>query len=345
MTTQTREQIRERTIRTRAVPPPVPRTPVDSTLPKDGHRLDLRRRFTKHTSAGEVVVAYLNAQGVRFNNLELAVRQDKPDSVHQMRVTVRRLRATLQSFPGIVSGPDTRHLQADLKWLGGVLGSARDTEVLASHLHAGLTAAPTELVLGPAQARITTHFAPLEASSRKAVLDAFDSDRYKVLRASLGRLLDNPPLTPRAAEPASKALPLAVGRAYRRTRRRMQRVSQTPAGQQRDVALHEARKAAKRTRYAAEAAAPALGKKNGKKANKLAKRMKKVQSVLGDHQDAVIARTAARDIGVRAHLAGENAFSFGLLEERAHHQALASEQQAPQVWRRASRKASWLPKS
>jgi len=262
-----------------------------------------------------------------------------------MRVTARRLRAALQSFTGIVSEPDTRHLQAELKWLGGVLGSARDTEVLARHLHAGLTAAPTELVLGPAQARITAHFAPLEASSRKAVLDAFDSDRYKALRASLGRLLDNPPLTPQAAEPAGTALPLAVGRAYRRTRRRMQRVSQVPAGQQRDVALHETRKAAKRTRYAAEAAAPALGKKGGKKAHQLAKRMKKVQSVLGDHQDAVIARTAARDIGVHAHLAGENAFSFGLLEERAHHQALASEQQAPHVWRRASRKASWLPKS
>jgi hypothetical protein len=73
--------------------------------------------------------------------------------------------------------------------------------------------------------------------------------------------------------------------------------------------------------------------------------MKKVQSVLGDHQDAVIAQTAARDIGVHAHLAGENAFSFGLLEERAHHQALASEHLAPHVWRRARRKASWLPKS
>jgi len=258
-----------------------------------------------------------------------------------MRVTVRRLRAALQSFTGIVSEPETRHLRAELKWLGGVLGGARDTEVLARHLHAGLTAAPTELVLGPAQARITAHFAPLEASNRKAVLDAFDSDRYKKLRAALGRLVDNPPLTPQAAEPAGKALPLAVGRAYRRTRRRMQRVSQAPTGQQRDVALHETRKAAKRTRYAAEAAAPGLGKK----ANRLAKRMKKVQSVLGDHQDAVLARTAARDIGVHAHLAGENAFSFGMLEERAHHQALASERKAPEVWLRASRAASWLPKS
>lgn len=332
-------------MRTRAVAPPVPRTPVDSGLPADGHRLDHRGQFGKRTTAGEAVLAYLSEQAARLDALELAVRQDKPDSVHQMRVTVRRLRAALQSFTGIVSEPDTRHLRAELKWLGGVLGSARDTEVLASRLHAGLAATPTELVLGPAQARITAHFAPLEASSRKAVLDAFGSARYKALRAALGGLLDNPPLTPRAAEPADTALPLAVGRAYRRTRRRMHRVDQAPAGQSRDVALHETRKAAKRTRYAAEAAAPALGKKDGKKAHRLAKRMKKVQSVLGDHQDAVIAQAAARDIGVHAHLAGENAFSFGLLEERARHQALASEHLAPHVWRRARRKASWLPKS
>ena len=49
--------------------------------------------------------------------------------------------------------------------------------------------------------------------------------------------------------------------------------------------------------------------------------MKKVQSVLGDHQDTVLARQAARDLGIGAHLAGENAFTYGLLYERELHQA------------------------
>jgi CHAD domain-containing protein len=292
-----------------------------------------------------VVLAYLDAQAARLSALDLAVRRDKADAVHQMRVTVRRLRSTLQSFTGIVSGPQTKHLRAELKWFGGVLGGARDTEVLADHLHSGLKAVPTELVLGPAQARITAHFAPIEASSRKAVLDALDSERYRALRAELVRLLASPPLTPAAAEPAGKALPLAVGRTYRRTRRRMRRAEHAPAGQTRDTALHETRKAAKRARYAAETARPALGKKGGKKAKRFGKRMKGVQSTLGAHQDAVIARRAARDIGVQAHLAGENAFSFGLLHERAHHQALACEAQAHHAGRRARRKSRWLPKS
>ena len=43
--------------------------------------------------------------------------------------------------------------------------------------------------------------------------------------------------------------------------------------------------------------------------------------MLGDHQDSVIARQAARDLGIGAYLAGENAFTYGLLHERQVHQA------------------------
>src|ERR1700761_7121907 len=203
MTTQTRET----TILTRATAPVVQAPPADQDLPAGGRRPALRRRFTRHSPAGEVVLAYLNAQSARLSVLDLAVRRDKPDAVHQMRITVRRLRSTLQSFTGVVREQDTRHLRAELRWLGGVLGGARDNEVLVDYLHAGLRAEPTELVLGPAQARVTAHFAPLEASSRREVLDALDSERYRALRSELDRLLDSPPLTAAAAEPAGKALP------------------------------------------------------------------------------------------------------------------------------------------
>jgi CHAD domain-containing protein len=321
----------------------VPMTQTRETV-IGGRRSTSGRRFTRHSPAGEVLLAYLDAQAARLSALDLAVRRDKPDAVHQMRVTVRRLRAALQSFTEVLPGQDTTELRAELKWLGGVLGAARDTEVLAGHLHGALAALPTELVIGPAQARVTAHFAPREASTRQEVLDALDSQRYRDLRAALARLLSAPPLTAAAAEPAGRVLPVAVARACRRTSRRMRRARRAPAGQARDVALHGARKAAKRARYAAEAAAPGLSKKRSGKARRLGKRMKGVQSVLGAHQDAVIARAAARDIGVRAHLAGENAFSFGLLHERAHHQVLACQRESRRAWRRArSRKSrGWL---
>jgi CHAD domain-containing protein len=120
----------------------------------------------------------------------------------------------------------------------------------------------------------------------------------------------------------------------------MRRARNVPNGPDRDVALHEARKSARRARYAAEAASPA----SGKPARTFARQMKKVQSVIGDHQDAVIARQAARDLGIGAHLAGENAFTYGLLDERELHLAGRLQAEAWPVWKRASRRRyrTWM---
>jgi CHAD domain-containing protein len=337
MTTQTREEI---TLTRTAAPPASP-----AERQADGRRPG-RQRFSSQSTAGEVVLGYLAAQSAQLSLLDLAVRRDKPDAVHQMRVTVRRLRTALQAFTPVLPKRDTAHLRAELKWLSGLLGDARDAEVLTDRLRGGLAAVPEELLLGPAQARISVHFAPVEAEARRDLLTALDSSRYRELRTELGALLDRPPLTREAADPAARVLPRSVARAYRRTSRRMRAASRMPAGQAHDAALHEARKAAKRARYAAEVVAPALDKKHGKQARRFAKRVKKVQSVLGDHQDAVIAMAAARDLGVHAHLAGENAFSFGLLQARNHQQALACQREAHRAWRGARRAArAWPPKS
>jgi CHAD domain-containing protein len=294
----------------------------------------------RRAQAGDVVGAYVGAQASRLKALDAAVRRDQPDAVHQMRVTTRRLRAALQAFPMVLPKPATAGLRDELRWLGRVLGDARDAEVLEQHFQAALAELPVELVIGPAKARVTAHFAPEQATARKAVLKALDSRRYFRLLDDLDRLVDDPPQTAAASAAADEILPQAVARAYRRTKRRMARALRAPAGARRDIALHEARKAAKRARYAADAAEPVFGQR----ARRFAKRMKAVQSVLGDHQDAVTARTVARGIGMQAHLAGENAFSFGLLNERAHRDAVEYRRHARSVWRRAARRKArrWL---
>jgi CHAD domain-containing protein len=290
--------------------------------------------------AGDVVSAYVGVQTSRLKALDAAVRRDEPDAVHQMRVTTRRLRAALQAFPMVLPQPATAGLRDELRWLGRVLGDARDAEVLERHFQAALAGLPAELVIGPAKARVTLHFAPEQAAARGAVLKALDSQRYFRLLDDLDRLVDDPPRPAAAAADAAEVLPQAVAQAYRRTRRRMGRARLAPPGTARDIALHEARKAAKRARYAADLTEPVIGKR----ARRFAKRMKAVQSVLGDHQDAVTARTVAREIGMQAHLAGENAFSFGLLNERAHRDAVEYQRQARSVWRRAARRKAgrWL---
>jgi CHAD domain-containing protein len=290
-------------------------------------------RPARWASAGDVVLAYLRLQTHALRSLDSAVRADEFDAVHQMRVATRRLRGTLRSFGTVVPRSGTGHAADELKWLGGVLGAARDGEVLPQHLQATLAQVPVELLIGPVKARVQGHYAPLRAAAREEVIEALDSPRYAALLAELDRLTAGPPIGPQAGAPACDVLPAAVRRAYGQARKRMRRARREPAGPARDVALHEARKSARRARYAAEAASLT----SGKRARKFAAQMKKVQSVLGGHQDTVLAGQAARDLGVSAHLVGENAFTYGLLQERELHEAERLQAKARKVWKRASR--------
>ncbi|MGH3123539.1 MAG: CHAD domain-containing protein, partial [Streptosporangiaceae bacterium] len=141
----------------------------------------------------------------------------------------------------------------------------------------------------------------------------------------------DPPLSAEAGRPAGRVLPATARRTYRRTRRRIRRAGHTPLGGHQEAAYHEARKAAKRARYAGEAVSPALGQD----ARCFTRQMKKIQSVLGDHQDAVVARGVDRELGIGAHLAGENAFTYGLLYEREDQRAARLRAEAQRTWKRA----------
>ena len=202
--------------------------------------------------------------------------------------------------------------------------------MLATRLAQNVRMIPAEQVLGPVEARVQAHFAPIHAAARADVLAALDSARYFALRDALDGLLADPPLSAGAGRPADRVLPGAARRAYRRTRRRMRRAGHAPAGHPREIAFHEARKAAKRARYAGEAISPALGKG----ARRFTRKMKKIQSVLGDHQDAVVARGVDRELGIGAYLAGENAFTYGLLYEREDGRAARLRAKAQQAWKR-----------
>ena len=293
---------------------------------------------TAPSPAGQVVLAYLRSQADALVSLDPLVRLDEPDAVHQMRVASRRLRGTLRSFRHILRQDATSGLAADLKWLGGVLGAARDGEVLDAHLRSRLSQAPVELRIGPVEARIQGHFASVRAAARTELVAALDSERYFALLDDIDGLLAGPPLTAEAARAAADVLPAAARRGRRRMNRRMRRAWRTAPGQSRNEALHQARKAARRARYAAEAMAPAIGGR----AARFAKRMKQVQSVLGEHQDCVIAGVAARDLGIGAYLAGENAFSYGLLCERDACEGERLQAEARRIWKKAARMPGWL---
>jgi inorganic triphosphatase YgiF len=81
-------------------------------------------------SAGAAVVAYLHTHACALRRCDPAVRLDRADAVHQMRVAARRLRSALQAFGRVLDRDRTGGLIGELAWLAGELAPARDTEVM-----------------------------------------------------------------------------------------------------------------------------------------------------------------------------------------------------------------------
>ncbi|MFE7747802.1 CHAD domain-containing protein [Streptomyces sp. NPDC057428] len=283
-------------------------------------------------TAGDHVLAYVRRQTEAVVRLDPAVRRDLPDSVHRMRVATRRLRSAFRTYRRILDHTVTDPLRDELKWLAGELGTGRDQEVLDARLRSRVAGLPDTLVLGPVTARLDLASVAAGAGARRRVADVLDSERYLDLLDALDALIEDPPLRRAAAKDPKDELPRAVLKDYARLADRVGHALEQPAGPERDLAMHEARKATKRVRYAADLARPALGAP----AKEFSRRMKSVQSVLGDHQDSVMARDALRALAVQAHGAGESAFTWGLLYGREEAAAQARERELPEVWARAS---------
>jgi CHAD domain-containing protein len=292
-------------------------------------------------TAGDVVCEYIRTQRDELMRQDPRVRMAEPEAVHDMRVAARRLRSALQAFDGVLRPRDTGGIVKDLRWLGRTLGRMRDDEIIAERLESGLSRLPSDLPTGPIAGRIADRRPAHPEALQTAVRRTLDSERYLSLLDALDELLAAPPLASGAQRPAAKALPKAVKRAFKRVQRRATAAFAAEPGKRQDLALHATRKAAKRARYAAEAAQLALDKKP---VRKTIKGLTKLQSALGDHQDTVVARQSIRELGAEAHAAGENAFAYGLMYEREARQATESREHARKAWHKASRanRTRWM---
>ncbi|NKY88284.1 CHAD domain-containing protein [Nocardia veterana] len=246
-------------------------------------------------AAGPAVVAALGEDVDRLLSAEPKVRADEPDSVHQMRVATRRLRSVLRSYRKVFQRKDIDAIRDELRWLAGLLGVARDAEVRADRFAALLAEYPDiQRRLGR---RLVSSERAAYTDAHRAVLHALDGERYTSLRTRLLGLRTDPPLRrKRAARDAEQVFTAAVRADLRRLQRRV-RAEREVDDADCVEALHDIRKAAKRLRYSAEAATDVL---DGP-AEDLARHAKKVQSVLGDHRDAIeaLATITARAEAVR----------------------------------------------
>ncbi|MFF1654297.1 CHAD domain-containing protein [Streptomyces sp. NPDC058255] len=284
-------------------------------------------------SAGEEVLRHVEGQIRALVKLDPAVRRHLPDSVHRMRVACRRLRSVLRSYRSVVDREAADPVREELKWLGNELAVERDQEVLLERLKSRIEALPPELVFGPVSARLQVWDVTSSTEAHLRTLDALNSRRYLALLNSLATLTQRPPLRAKATRKPPHVMTKAILKEYGRLADRVAHALELPPGTERDAALHEARKAAKRTRYATEPARDSIGKP----AKRLGKRVKAVQKVLGDHQDSVVARDALRELALAAHAAGETGFVWGLLYGQEQAAADTRDRELPAVWADASR--------
>lgn len=294
----------------------------------------------KSSSAAEVVLAHLRTQAAQLRTQDPLVRRDAPDSVHQIRVAARRMRSTLRAFGGVLDREKTKPLADELRWLGRELADDRDSEVQDERFAAAVSRLPDDLVFGPVHATLTRVMQRRRAEGREATLAALNSDRYLTLQDRIDELLTTPPVNRKARRPARKVLAKDVAKSYRRLERRMRDAARRPEGEQRDHGLHEARKAAKRARYAAETATPAIGKP----ARRTRKSLKGVQSVLGAHQDTVVARSVLWRFGALVGQEDQNGFTYGIMHAGELAEAQRAERALPEAWKKATRKKTtkWL---
>ncbi|WP_079669178.1 CYTH and CHAD domain-containing protein, partial [Mycobacteroides abscessus] len=118
-----------------------------------------------------------------------AVRVDTDDSVHQMRVTIRRIRSLLQSNPerfGLDTNPEPLD---ELRLLANILGVARDAEVLAQRYDEALAELPDTLIRGPVYERLVDAARQRYEAGLRRALAAMRSHRYFRLLDSLDELV------------------------------------------------------------------------------------------------------------------------------------------------------------
>lgn len=233
-----------------------------------------------------------------------AVRADVWDSVHQMRVTTRKLRSLLKESEESFGLNDDSWVLDELRALAAILGVARDAEVLAERYEKALDELPDELVRGPVRERLVDGAKKRYAVAHRRSLVAMRTPRYFRLLDALEALV--------AAEPAAagaEAAPVTVDAAYKRVRKAAKAAHE--ATEDRDEALHRIRKGAKRLRYTASA----LG------ADKVSGAAKEIQTLLGDHQDSYVSRAHLSQQAEAAHGGGEDTFTYGLLYQQEHELA------------------------
>ncbi|OBF62268.1 CHAD domain-containing protein [Mycobacterium sp. 852002-50816_SCH5313054-b] len=254
-----------------------------------------------------------------------AVRTDADDAVHQMRVTIRKIRSLLADSQDAAESSGIAWIQDELRELATVLGVARDAEVLAERYQRALDKLPPELVRGRIRERLVEGARRRYQTGQRRSLIAMRSQRYFRLLDALDAWVAEIP----AAAAGDEAAPVTIEAAYQKVRKAAKAAAAVEPGAEAelDLALHRIRKRAKRLRYTAAATG----------ATRVSEQAKVIQTLLGDHQDSVVSREHLGHQAEAAHTAGEDTFTYGLLYQQEADLAERCRQQLDEALRKLAK--------
>ena len=240
-------------------------------------------KLKRKASMGEALAGILRNCLEQMQANEQGVLAGEVESLHQMRVGLRRLRAAMAMVKDLVQLPAP--LADDVEWLAGELGDARNWDVFIESLLPGL---PVPDEHKPALARVEVAAREEAERHRARVRSAVGSARYTSLMLGLGAWIagqgwqqEGQP-APELAQKVGKTAPGLVRHAAARVRKRARGIDL-----QHPETLHKVRIAAKKERYAREFfAALSHGKKEVRRHDMLTG----MQDELGLLNDSVVAR-------------------------------------------------------
>ena len=236
------------------------------------------------TAAGAFQAIARNALTLIAANGLILREADGEEVLHQLRVSVRRLRSAISTFKPIVEDAAVPALQAELKWLLRACDEARDLDVFA-HDNAALDGDGAALTATVDAARAGAH-----AKAQAAVA----SKRFRDLVLEATAWVETGPWLTLPGKYVKRRKASARDFAGKALAHRWKRIAARAADikTSSDVERHHLRIDAKKLRYALEAFLPLFDKARGER---FLTRLKAVQDELGVLNDSAVAhRLVAR---------------------------------------------------
>ena len=238
--------------------------------------------------------------------------------VHQMRVGLRRLRAAISLFSGILRDAQTAAIKVELKWLTGELGPARELDVLVKRVVAPVQRQHARCDGMPS---LSQEFAEKREVAHGRARDAAKSARFRTLTLEVAAWIEAGQCTKPQDELVRDRgnLSVAVSAAEQLTRRWRKVRKKGKALAQLDArSRHKLRIQAKKLRYAAEFFSSLFtSKRAAKRRGQFLAALERLQDGLGDLNDIAVHEQRIAAMGIRPKRSNpKRAFAAGLLTGR-----------------------------